>query len=217
MELTEPVVNPEVGNEVPDGHVVETELLDEEVQSSGGDGNTDITHDDKLGILVLVKRAAGVEVVNTAAKTVVLALATTLLLALVVVVAGNIGHEVVGPADELLENEHEQSESRSLLSEMSELVGHLAEARSLLLASAGNEDHVTLHVAGSLVVLSVRDLPAEVGDEEGRVKNPTSHIVDKARVGESAMTALVGDNPNTGSEKTLKNGVDGPQTSADGG
>jgi hypothetical protein len=211
------VVNPEVGNKVPDGHVVETELLDKEVQSSGGDGNTDIAQDDELGIPVLVKRAAGVEVVNTATKTVVLALATTLLLALVVVVAGNVGHEVVGPANELLEHEHEQSESRSLLSEVSELVGHLAKARSLLLAGAGNKDHVTLHVAGSLVVLSVGDLPAEVGDEEGRVKNPTSHIVDKARVGESTMAALVGDNPNAGSEKTLENGVDGPQTSADGG
>jgi hypothetical protein len=211
------VVNPEVGNKVPDGHVVETELLDEEVQSSGHQTNTDIAHDDELSILVLVQRAAGVEVVDTTAEAVLLALATTLTLALVVVVAGNVGEKVVGPADELLEDEHKQGESGGLLSKMGELVDHLAETSSLLLAGSGNKDHVTLHVAGGLVVLSVGDLPAEVGDKEGRVKNPASNVVDEARIGESTMTALMGDDPETSTEKTLKNGVDGPQTSAGGG
>lgn len=202
----EPVVNPEVGNKVPDGHVVETELLDEEVQSSGHQTDTNIAEDDELSVTVLIQRAAGVEVVDTTAEAVVLALAATLTLALVVVVAGNVGDEVVGPADELLEDEHEKSESGSLLSEVGELVGHLSETSSLLLAGSGNENHVTLHVAGGLVVLSVGDLPAEVGDKEGRVKDPASDIVDDARIGESTVTALMGNNPETGTEKTLKNG-----------
>jgi hypothetical protein len=213
----EPVVDPEVGDEVPDGHVVEPELLDEEVQSGTHQSDTNVAQNDELGVTVLVKRAAGVEVVDTATKTVLLALATTLLLLLVVVVASDVGHEVVGPADELLENEHDQSEGRSLLSEVSKLVGHLAETSSLLLASSGNKDHVTLHVTGSLVVLSVGDLPAEVGDEKRRVKNPTSDIVDEARVGESTVATLVSDDPKTGAEKTLENGVDGPETSTGGG
>lgn len=216
-KLTEPVVNPEVGNKVPDGHVVETELLDEEVQSSGHQTNTNIAEDDELSILVLVQRAAGVEVVDTTTEAVLLALAATLTLALVVVVAGNVGEEVVGPADELLEDEHKKSESGGLLSKMGKLVGHLSETSSLLLAGSGNEDHVTLHVAGGLVVLSVGDLPAEVGDKEGRVENPASNVVDEARIGESTVTTLMGDDPETGTEKTLKNGVYGPQTSAGGG
>jgi hypothetical protein len=210
----EPVVNPEVGNKVPDGHVVETELLDEEVQSSGHQTNTNIAEDDELSILVLVQRAAGVEVVDTTTEAVLLALAATLTLALMVVVAGNVGEEVVGPADELLEDEHKKSESGGLLSEMGKLVGHLSETSSLLLAGSGNEDHVTLHVAGGLVVLSVGDLPAEVGDKEGRVENPASNVVDEARIGESTVTTLMGNDPETGTEKTLKNGVYGPQTSA---
>lgn len=213
----EPVVNPEVGNKVPDGHVVETELLNEEVQSSGHQTDTNIAEDDELSVTVLVQRAAGIEVVNTTAEAVMLALAATLTLALVVVVAGNIGDEVVGPANELLKDEHEKSESGGLLSKMSELVGHLSETSSLLLAGSGNEDHVTLHVASGLVVLSVGDLPAEVGDKEGRVKNPASNVVDDARIGESTVTALMGNNPETSTEKTLKNGVHGPQTSAGGG
>jgi hypothetical protein len=213
----EPVVDPKVGDEVPDGHVVEAKLLDEEVQSGTHQTDTNVAQDDELSIAVLVKRAAGIEVVNTATETVVLALATALLLALVVVVAGNVGHEVVGPADELLENKHDQSEGGSLLSEVSKLVSHLAETSSLLLASSGDKDHVTLHVSGSLVVLSVGDLPAEVGDEKRRVENPAGDIVDEARVGESTVATLVSDDPKTGAEETLENGVDGPETSAGGG
>lgn len=211
------MVNPEVGNKVPDGHVVETELLDEEVQSSGHQTDTNIAQDDELSVTVLVQRAARVEVVDTTAEAVMLALAATLALALVVVVAGNVGEEVVGPANKLLEDEHKKSESGGLLSKMSELVGHLSETSSLLLAGSGNENHVTLHVASGLVVLSVRDLPAEVGDKEGRVKNPASNVVDDARIGESTVTTLMGNDPETGTEKTLKNGVYGPQTSAGGG
>jgi hypothetical protein len=216
-KLTEPVVNPKVGNEVPDGHVVEAKLLNEEVQSGTRQGDTNVAQDDELGVAVLVKRAAGIEVVDTATETVVLALATALLLTLVVVVASNVGHEVVGPADQLLENKHDQSEGGSLLSEVGKLVGHLAETSSLLLASSGDKDHVTLHVSGSLVVLSVGDLPAEVGDEERRVENPAGDVVDEAGVRESTVATLVSNDPETGTEKTLENSIDGPETSAGGG
>lgn len=210
------MVDPKVRDKVPDGHVVKAKLLDEEVQSGTHQTDTNITQDNELSIAVLVKRAAGIKVVDTAAETVVLALATALLLTLVVVVASNVGHEVVGPADELLENKHDQSEDGGLLSEVSKLVGHLAETSSLLLASSGNKDHVTLHVSGSLVVLSVGDLPAEVGDEERRVEDPAGDVVDKARVGESTVATLVSDDPETGTEKTLENSVDSPETSAGG-
>lgn len=207
------MVDPEVGNKVPDGHVVEAKLLHEEVQASGDQTDTDIAQDDELSITVLIQRAAGVKVVDTTAETVLLALAATLALALVEVVAGDVGHEVVGPANELLQDQHEQGEGGGLLGEVSELVSHLAETGGLLLPGSGNKDHVTLHVAGGLVVLSVRDLPAEVGDEQGRVEDPAGDVVDEARVGEGAVATLVGNDPETGSEETLEDGVDGPETS----
>lgn len=210
------MVDPKVGDKVPNGHVVEAELLDEEVQSGTHQTDTKVAQDDELSITVLVKRTAGVKVVDTATETVLLALAAALLLTLVVVVASNVGEEVVGPANELLENKHEQGESRSLLSEVSKLVGHLAETSSLLLASSGNKDHITLHVASSLVVLSVGDLPAEVGDEERGVKNPAGDIVDESRIGEGTVATLVSNNPKTSAEETLEDGVDGPETSTGG-
>lgn len=213
-KLTEPVVNPEVGNKVPDEHVGEAESLAQVDEGSGSDTDTNVAQNNELGIAVLVQGASGVEVVNTTSIAVVLALATALTLTLMVVVASDVGHEVVGPSDNLLENKHEESEDGSLLGQVSELVGELAETRSVLLASAGNKDHVTLHVASGLVVLAVGDLPAKVGNEEGRVEDPTSNVVDEARVGESTMTALVGNDPDTGSEKTLENSVHTPEESS---
>lgn len=210
------MVDPEVGDKVPDGHVVEAKLLHHEVQTGGDQTNTDIAQDDELGITVLVQRAAGVEVVDTTAETVPLALAATLALVLVAVVASDVGQEVVGPANELLQDQHEQGEGGGLLGEVSELVGHLAKAGGLLLPGSGDKDHVTLHVAGGLVVLSVRDLPAEVGDEQGRVEDPAGDVVDEAGVGEGAVAALVGNDPEAGGEETLEDGVEGPETSPGG-
>lgn len=212
-----PVVNPEIWDKVPDSHVVPAKLLAEQVQTSHGQTNANVAHDDKLSVAVLIERAAGVEVVDATTIAVLLTLTTTLTLALMVVVAGDIGHEIVGPANELLTDEHGESEERGLLGELRHLMNHLAEAGSMLLASSGDKDHITLHVSSSLVVLSVRDLPAEVGDKESGVENPAGDIVDEARVGEGAVTALVGQNPDTGGKKTLKDGVDSPEASSDRG
>lgn len=211
------MVNPEVGKKVPDSHVIPAKLLAKEVQGSHGQTNADIAHNNELGITVLVERAAGIEVVDATPITVMLALATTLTLALMVVVASDVGDEVVGPADELLTNEHDESEDGGLLGQLRELVDHLAETRGLLLASAGNKDHVTLHVASGLVVLSVRDLPAEVGDEESRVKKPAGDVVDRTGIREGTVTALVGQHPDTSAEKTLEDSVHSPEASSGGG
>jgi hypothetical protein len=210
------VVDPEVGDEVPDGHVGPAEARAEEVKSGGGEGNANIGEDNLPGILLLVQGAARVKVVDAAAVAVVLALAAALALALVVVVAGDVGHEVVGPADELLGEEHDEGVNGGLLGQLSELVDGAAETGGVLLAGAGDEDHVALHVAGGLVVLAVGDLPAEVGDEEGRMKEPSGDIVDHPAVGEGAVAALVGNDPEAGAEEALEDGVETPKGGASG-
>lgn len=211
------MVDPEVGDEVPDEHVVPAEVVSEVEEGSGGKGDTDVADDDIGGLLVVEDGGGGVEVVDTTAETVVAALATSLALALVVVVAGDVGEEVVGPADELLAEEHEEGVGGSLLGQLSQLVGHASEAVGLLLAGAGHEDHVTLDVAGGLVVLGVGVLPAEVGDEQGGVEDPAGEVVDEVGLGEGAVAALVGDDPEAGAEEALEDGVDGPETGAERG
>lgn len=209
------MVNPEVRDEVPDEHVGEAKLLDEEVQGGHGQADTDVAEDDEVGVLVLVQRSTGVEVVNATAETVVLALAAALALALVVVVAGDVGHQVVGPADELLADEDEQGVDRGLLGQLGQLVDHLAEAGGLLLAGAGHEDHVALEVAGGLVVLAVGHLPREVGDQQGRVQDPTDEVVVQLGGRECLVAALVGQDPEAGAEKALHHGVQTPKGEAE--
>lgn len=159
LKLTKPVVDPEVRDEVPDKHVVPAELLNEEVQRSGRQTDADVTQHNQVSVLVLIQGCPGVKVVDTTAKAVVLAFATALTLSLVIVVAGDICQEVVGPSDKLLSDKHGQGVDGGLLSQLAHLVGYLAQAGGLLLTGAGNKDHVALQVAGGLVVLAVRHLP----------------------------------------------------------
>lgn len=211
----EPVVHPEVGEKVPDSQVGPAKGRTEVVESRAGEKQTEIRDENVGGLLVVVERAAGDKVVDTAASTVVLALATALTLALVVVVASDVGEEVVGPADELLADEEGKGVGGSVLGELAQLVDQTAETRSLLLAGTGHKDHVALHVAGGLVVLAVGILPGEVGDEQGRVKNPASDVVDEVGIREGAVSALVGNDPETSAKETLEEGVDSPESTAD--
>ena len=214
QQLTEPVVDPQIGEEVPHRHVRPAESLSEEEEGRGGDGNADVAHHDQPGVAVLIQRAAGVEVVYAAAEAVPLALATTLALALVEVVARHVGEEVVGPADDLLADEVDEGGNGRLLGQLVELVNETAHPSGLLLAGARDEDHVALDVACRLVVLGVAELPAEVGDEESRVQDPADNVVEALRGREGAMAALMGKNPETGSEEALEEGVRTPEDDA---
>ena len=48
------------------------------------------------------------------------------------------------------------------------------------------------------------------------MKDPTDSVVQCLGWGESLVTTLVGKNPDTGTEKTLENGVECPETSSEG-
>lgn len=117
------MVNPEVREEVPDEQVAPAELVTENYESRDSNGQTDIAQEDQLGIPGFVQWAGGVEMVNTAEPAVLLALSATLALAFVVVVSGNVGHQVVGPADELLSEEVDEGDDRRLLTELTKFVG----------------------------------------------------------------------------------------------
>jgi hypothetical protein len=217
IRLTEPVVDPEVGKQVPDSQVGEAPVLVDPVESTEGDGETNITQENELGILGLEEWGRWVEVVDTGEVTVLLAISATLWLTLVVVVAGNVRGEVHQPSTELLGEHVDSGSNWGLLSQFVELVNQSANTGSVDLTSLWHENHVTLHVAGSLVVLAVGDLPREVRHKESRVADPADSVVESLGWGECLVTALVGHNPQTGAEKTLKDGVESPQSSTNGG
>lgn len=154
----EPVVDPEIWDKVPDGHVVETVGLGEYGESGDGDGDTKITQQNQFGILGFVKRTFWVEVTD-GPEAVDFAFSATFRLTLMVVVSGDVHEQVQRPAGELLSNRVNKCCNWSFLCELVELVNEFSDASSIVLTSLWNEDHVALHVTSCLVVLAVGDLP----------------------------------------------------------
>jgi hypothetical protein len=212
-----PVVDPKVGKEVPDEEVLEAEVLVDEVESSAGQGETKIRQEDQLLVLALVQRAGGVEVVDTTEKTVTLTLTLALGLLVMVGVTGDVGDDVKRPAEELLQDHVGSGSDGGLLHQLGELVNSVTDSASVDLTGLGKEDHVALHVTSGLVVLAVRDLPREVRDEKSRVENPANGVVEGLGGREGLVTTLVCNNPKTGTEQALEDGVEGPETSSNGG
>ena len=211
----EPVVDPQVGDDVPNKEVGEAVVLANPGKSSEGDGNADVGQENELLILLLVEGRRGVEVVDTLEETVLLADALALRLAAVVVVTSDVADQVHRPATQLLRDHVDQGSNGSLLGKLVKLVNELADARSINLPGLGNENHVALHVAGGLVVLAVGDLPGEVGHKESRVANPANGVVENLGGGEGLVAALVSHDPKTSARQALNEGVECPQDSAD--
>lgn len=215
--LTEPVIDPKVWHEVPNKHVAGAKGLGQIDERTDRDGQTQITQHNQFGILGLKERARRVEVVDTTDKSVLLALAPALSLALVEVVASDISHEVVGPTNQLLAYKVNEGHDGCFFAKLAKLVDHSAESGSLLLAGAWDEHHVSLHVARCLVVLAVRNLPAEVRNEEGRMQDPSDSVVEDLGCAEGLVTTFVSQNPNTSGEKTLHDAIQPPECHTDRG
>lgn len=178
MVHTEPVVHPKVRKKIPDEHVLESIGLAESDQDGYGDGNAEITQKNEFGILGFIQRACWVEVVDAGEIAIDLALSTTFDLTLVVVVASNVGKEVHGPSEKLLAKGVEESRDRGFIGQLIEFVDKLSNTTGIHFTSLGEENHVTLHVPGGLVVLAVGNLPGEIWDEESRVADPTSSVIE---------------------------------------
>ena len=202
-----PVVDPKVRKKVPDCHIGEAEFLSQGVESKASDGDTEVGQENQFSVLGLIERAAGIEVVDTAEKTVFLALATTFGLLLVLVMTGDVCDQVKRPAEELLANQVQNSGDWSFLGQFMKLVKHVAHARAELLAVFRYEDHIALHVTGSLVVLAVGDFPREIWDEQCRVADPTNCVIENLGGGERLVTAFMCQNPDTSGNHTLNNCV----------
>src|SRR5688572_21593664 len=206
------MVHPEVRNNVPHSDVGPAKRVAGVVDSAESDEKTNVAEDDILGVLVIVEGAARVEVVHAAEESVCLALAATLTLALVEVMASDVAEEVHRPAEKLLADEVDGCGNGGLLSELVKFVNELAQTGSLSLTGAGHKNHITLHVSSCLVVSTVGVLPAEVGNEKSRVEDPAGEVVDEVGVRECTVTTLVSEDPDTSAKEALHDGVDGPES-----
>jgi len=160
------VVNPQVRSEIPNSHVGESISLGEESKGGDGNGNTKITQQDEFSILSLVQWTSWVEVVDTLEESIYLSYSSAFGLLLVVVVARDVGEEVQWPAEKLLGDGVDESGDWSLLSQFVQIVDKFADSRCIDFTGFWDEDHVTLHVTGGLVVLSVGDFPGKVWNQK---------------------------------------------------
>lgn len=215
VKLTKPVVNPEVWKEVPDEHVPSAVHLGKVNKRRDRNPNTQIRKQHKLSILRLIKRTRRVKVVHTPKPPILLSRTSALLLQLVVIVARNVGDEVKDPSTELLTDKVDESRDWGLLGQLVELVNHAADAGGVDFASFWHKHHVLIHVTGGLVVLSVGDLPGEIWHQKCGVADPADGVVDDLGWGESLVSALVSEDPDTGTEETLNHGIHAPEHSAD--
>ena len=213
--LTQPVVDPEIRSTVPQGKVRPAIGAADKHEHGPDDGQTEVAEPDQVLILRLVQRARRVEVVDASEEAVALATAAALALTLVVVVAGDVGRQVDGPAAELLAHHVDERRDRGLLDELRQLVRQTARGRGKLLPPLGHEDHVTLEVGRGLVVLAVRDLPGEVRHQQGRVADPADGVVQDLGRRERLVAALVRQDPEPGAEETLHEGVQRPEDAAE--
>ena len=200
IALTEPVVYPQIWDEIPNEEVLEAIGSANPGEDASRDNKTQIAQEDQMLILPLIQRAGREEVVDTTGEAIPLSLTLTLALALMAVVAGHVGNQVQGPAGKLLANHVSSGVEWGLVHQLRKLVNCLSEASSINLPGLRNEHHITLHVAGCLVVLAVRDLPGEVRNQQRRVQDPADGVVDRLGGRERLMAALVRQNPQTGTE-----------------
>lgn len=135
-------------------------------------------------------------------------------LALLALGAGrNVEEQIHLPPGNLVEEEFDQGDDGGVLEQLGIEVQVGDAALAPLRHVAGDKDHVLLHVAGEAVVAVVRELPAEIGDEEERVGEPSHDVVDHLVGGESTVAALVGQDPETGAEQALDEAVADPHSS----
>ena len=147
----------------------------------------DVADDDVVKVLWLEERRRRLVVVGAPA----------------IVLAGGVGGQVEPPADGDGEKGVEERHERRVLH-------RLAERRARL----RHKDVVAVHVVGVLVVRAVRQAPRVVRHQQNRVQHKPDGVVDRLRVAERLVAALVRQHPDASRRSALRNPVERPETYA---
>lgn len=208
---TKPIIDKEVWSAVIDEQVPQTSLPPDQSEGTDPSQKTKIAHQNEWPILLIKDGAGRQKVIDAASGTVLLPLAASSGSGGMVVVASRVVGQIHDPSEKLLGNHMESGEDRSLLGHLRDLVDKLAHLAGISLTSCRHEDHVTLQVAGKVVMLAVGDLPCEVWHTETGMKNEANSVVQSPRLGEGLVATLVSKDPESSTDPASNNGVDEPQ------
>lgn len=78
--------------------------------------------------------------------------------------------------------------------------------------SRRNKDHIFVNVGMVPMVTSMGDLPRKVGHHESRMNSPSNNIIEQRELGEGAVSTFVTDNPHSGSNAALDEGIKDPSS-----
>jgi len=205
------MIYPKIWQTIPHSQIQPAKIPSKQHKRSRRDGNAKVTQQDQILVFLLVQRTLWIEVVDASSNTIVTTFAFPFQLLLMVVMSGHVGQQIPRPAEELLNKTPKQRHDGRLLRRLGNIVCGAAHPAGILGAGLGHEDHVALEVAGGLVVLAVRDLPAEVGHQQRRVQQPADRVVQPLRRRERLVPALVRQHPQPRPEQALHERIRAPQ------
>src|SRR5947209_8244889 len=100
--LTEPVINPQIWQDVPHKEIRKSKGLSNPGEDAAGDQEPDIAEYNEFGIFRLIQRTRWVEVVDAIAEAIPLSLPAPFALSLVEIMPRHIREQVGRPATKLL-------------------------------------------------------------------------------------------------------------------
>lgn len=154
--------------------------------------------------------------VHAGEVAILLPLPTTLGLTLVIIVTSHIRHEIHGPPKQLLEEEIQGSQERRFLEQFTQFLHSPTERRGVFLSRLGDEDHITGEVAGSFVMLAMRNLPGEIRNKQEGMTDPADGVVERLGRRKRLVPALVSQHPKSRPGHTLESRIQRPQNNPRG-
>ena len=121
------MIDPEIWDEVPHSQVPPTKVRAYVVEKTGHERQTQITVDDQFLVFLIDQRCRGLEVIDAAKESTLLADSATIFPMSIIIGAGHVRCDVQDPTQQLLTNEGDSSGNWSLFTQLRELVSELSE------------------------------------------------------------------------------------------
>jgi hypothetical protein len=182
---TNPVVNPEIWENIVQHHIPASKNLSTNNQKRNHSTNTNIREENEWQLLLLEQDRIITEIEMRVLRE-----------SLVIILARQIRKQMSWPSKKLMLDAIPERNQRSILSQMAQfnalmVRGLAAMALDPGLAGVWNESGILLEVSGRLVMCAVSDLPAVIWDEQERVHDQAQDIVEPDAFGESTVSTLV--------------------------
>ena len=211
-KLTQPVVDPEVGDDVSHREHKCAVLHANRRQNECSGEETDVAQYDQVAVFLIIDWALWVEVVDSTAKSIPLPNTASVGGVFVVVVAGDVCANVHDPAHHLLSEQGHCGHYWGLLPNLGHFVYQPADLGCILVPSCWYKHLVPFKMACRLVMLAVRDLPREIRDTECGMQNETNSVVQRFRFGKCLVTTFMSNDPHARHDETLNDGEDSPES-----